>query len=37
MPTRILLTDDSPPIRKLLRTILGISPAREICGEAEDG
>jgi DNA-binding NarL/FixJ family response regulator len=36
MPTRILLADDSPPIRKMLRTILKNS-AREICGEAEDG
>ena len=36
MPTRIRLADDSPPIRKMLRTILKNS-AREICGEAEDG
>ena len=37
MPTRILLVDDSPPIRKVLRTVLEINSAREICGEAEDG
>jgi DNA-binding NarL/FixJ family response regulator len=37
MPTRILLADDSPPIRKMLRTLLEINSAREICGEAEDG
>jgi DNA-binding NarL/FixJ family response regulator len=37
MPTRILLADDSPPIRKVLRTVLEINSAREICGEAEDG
>jgi DNA-binding NarL/FixJ family response regulator len=37
MPTRILLADDSPPIRKVLRTVLEINSAREICGEVEDG
>ena len=37
MPTRILLVDDSPTIRKMLRTILETNTAHEICGEAEDG
>jgi DNA-binding NarL/FixJ family response regulator len=37
MLTRILLADDSPPIRKMLRTLLEINSASEICGEAEDG
>lgn len=37
MPTRILLADDSPPIRKMLRSVLEINSAHEICGEAEDG
>jgi DNA-binding NarL/FixJ family response regulator len=37
MPTRILLVDDSPTIRKMFRTILETNTAHEICGEAEDG
>jgi DNA-binding NarL/FixJ family response regulator len=37
MPRRILLADDHETVRKGLRSILGVRPDWEICGEAADG
>jgi DNA-binding NarL/FixJ family response regulator len=37
MLTKILLADDSPTIRRSLRTLLSLETAWTICGEAEDG
>jgi DNA-binding NarL/FixJ family response regulator len=37
MLTKILLADDSPTIRRSLRTLLSEETAWTICGEAEDG
>ena len=36
-PLRILIVDDEPDLRVLLRTMLGIDPRFEIAGEAADG
>lgn len=36
-PTRILLADDHPFVRRGLRTILGSTSEYEVCGEASDG
>src|ERR1700687_3613485 len=35
--TRILIADDSPPVRRGLRTLLGLNSDWQICGEAVDG
>jgi DNA-binding NarL/FixJ family response regulator len=35
--TRILIADDSPPIRRGLRTLLGLNSDWQVCGEAVDG
>jgi DNA-binding NarL/FixJ family response regulator len=35
--TRILIADDSPPIRSGLRTLLGLNTDWQVCGEAVDG
>jgi DNA-binding NarL/FixJ family response regulator len=35
--TRILIADDSPPVRCGLRTILGLNSDWQVCGEAMDG
>ncbi|MGC1650922.1 MAG: response regulator transcription factor [Candidatus Sulfotelmatobacter sp.] len=35
--TRILIADDSPPVRRGLRTLLGLNSDWEVCGEAVDG
>jgi DNA-binding NarL/FixJ family response regulator len=37
MPLRILIVDDSPPIRNLLRYFIEHSTEWEVCGEAENG
>ena len=37
MPVRVLIVDDSAPIRRLVRSLLQNNPEWEICGEAEDG
>lgn len=36
MPVRVLIVDDSAPIRRLVRSYLQ-NPELEICGEADDG
>jgi DNA-binding NarL/FixJ family response regulator len=35
--TRILIADDSPPVRRGLRTLLGQNTDWQVCGEAVDG
>jgi len=35
--TRILIADDSPPVRRGLRTLLGLNENWQVCGEAVDG
>jgi DNA-binding NarL/FixJ family response regulator len=35
--TRILIADDSPPIRRGVRTLLGLNSDWQVCGEAVDG
>ena len=35
--TRILIADDSPPVRRGLRTLLGLNSDWQVCGEAVDG
>lgn len=35
--TRILIADDSPPVRCGLRTLLGLNSDWHVCGEAVDG
>jgi NarL family two-component system response regulator LiaR len=35
--TRILIADDSPPIRCGLRTLVGLNSDWQVCGEAVDG
>jgi DNA-binding NarL/FixJ family response regulator len=35
--TRILIADDSPPVRRGLRTLLGLNSDWHVCGEAVDG
>jgi DNA-binding NarL/FixJ family response regulator len=35
--TRILIADDSTPVRSGLRTLLGLNSDWQICGEAVDG
>jgi len=35
--TRILIADDSTPIRRGLRTLLGLNSDWQVCGEAVDG
>jgi DNA-binding NarL/FixJ family response regulator len=35
--TRILIADDSPPVRCGLRTLLGLNSDWQVCGEAVDG
>lgn len=37
MNKRILIIDDSVPIRDLVRALIERCPGLEICGEAEDG
>jgi NarL family two-component system response regulator LiaR len=37
MPKRILVVDDHPKIRKVLRGFVHLQNDREVCGEAEDG
>src|SRR5579872_7361446 len=37
MPNRILIADDDPTIRMLLRRLVGAHPPWEVCGEAETG
>src|ERR1700739_2283772 len=37
MQKRILLVDDSPTVRKLIRCFLEFRPDIEVCGEASDG
>ena len=34
---RILIADDSPPVRRGLRTLLGLNSDWQVCGEAVDG
>jgi YesN/AraC family two-component response regulator len=34
---RILIADDSPPLRRGLRTLLGLNSDWLVCGEAVDG
>jgi DNA-binding NarL/FixJ family response regulator len=34
---RILIADDSPPLRRGLRTLLGLNADWQVCGEAVDG
>ena len=35
--TRILIADDHPPVRRGLRTLLGLNSDWQVCGEAVDG
>jgi DNA-binding NarL/FixJ family response regulator len=35
--TRILIADDSTPVRRELRTLLGLNSEWQVCGEAVDG
>jgi len=35
--TRILIADDSQPVRSGLRTLLGLNSEWQVCGEAVDG
>ena len=35
--TRILIADDSSPVRRGLRTLLGLNSDWQVCGEAVDG
>jgi DNA-binding NarL/FixJ family response regulator len=35
--TRILIADDSTPVRRGLRTLLGLNADWQVCGEAVDG
>ena len=35
--TRILIADDSPPVRRGLRTLVGLNSDWQVCGEAVDG
>jgi DNA-binding NarL/FixJ family response regulator len=35
--TRILIADDSPPVRRGLRTLLGLNSDWQVCGEAVNG
>jgi DNA-binding NarL/FixJ family response regulator len=35
--TRILIADDSTPVRRGLRTLLGLNSDWQVCGEAVDG
>ena len=35
--TRILIADDSPPVRSGLRTLVGLNSDWEVCGDAVDG
>jgi DNA-binding NarL/FixJ family response regulator len=37
MPTRLLIVDDSEPVRQGLRTLLQANPEWEVCGDAADG
>src|ERR1700680_4062055 len=37
MPLRILIVDDSPPIRHLLRFFIARNTNWQVCGEAENG
>ncbi len=37
MPLKILIVDDSPPIRNLLRFFIEHQTDWEVCGEAENG
>ena len=37
MPARILIVDDSPVVRNLLRRMLETQPSWQICGEAVNG
>ena len=37
MPGSILIVDDNPQIRRLLRSFLEAVPGCRVCGEAEDG
>jgi DNA-binding NarL/FixJ family response regulator len=37
MPVRILIVDDSPSVRNLLRKMLEGQPALQVCGEAANG
>jgi DNA-binding NarL/FixJ family response regulator len=34
---RILIADDSPPLRRGLRTLLTLNSDWQVCGEAVDG
>jgi DNA-binding NarL/FixJ family response regulator len=34
---RILIADDSPPLRRGLRTLVGLNSEWQVCGEAVDG
>jgi DNA-binding NarL/FixJ family response regulator len=37
MPIRLLIVDDSEPVRQGLRTLLQANPGWEVCGDAADG
>jgi DNA-binding NarL/FixJ family response regulator len=37
MPKRILVVDDSAPVRGLIRALIECRPGLEVCGEAADG
>jgi DNA-binding NarL/FixJ family response regulator len=37
MPIRLLIVDDSEPVRQGLRTLLQATPEWEVCGDAADG
>ena len=37
MPTRILIADDDPTIRMLLRRLLEKQPDWQVCGDASNG
>jgi len=37
MSTRLLIVDDSEPVRQGLRTLLQANPKWEVCGDAADG